>query len=147
VRLIPRDRLVEKKNYDEKGNVMYFESDKNNRQKSLRSFLADKALLSKQECLQSRSWPSGFCRPSDSHIRTWSEVSCVMSLYYEAADLLITPINAGGSLKSRIFSKKDLKSQPAQIYALAIEACKWSSVLKEVIEHAEILRLERKVSY
>lgn len=69
-----------------------------------------------------------------------------MSLYYEASDLLTGPSNAGGSLKSRIFSKKDLKSQPAQIYALAIETCKWSSVLKEVIENADVLRLERKVS-
>ncbi|KAG4432599.1 hypothetical protein IFR05_011924 [Cadophora sp. M221] len=69
-----------------------------------------------------------------------------MSLYYEAADLLTAPTNAGGSLKSRIFSKKDLKSQPAQIYALAIESCKWSSVLKEVVENAEILRLEHKLT-
>jgi putative methyltransferase len=68
-----------------------------------------------------------------------------MSLYYEAADLLTAPTNAGGSLKSRIFNKKDLKSQPAQIYALAIETCKWSSILKEVVENSEILRLERKV--
>ncbi len=68
-----------------------------------------------------------------------------MSLYYEAADLLAAPTNSGGSLKSRIFSKKDLKSQPSQIYALAIESCKWSSVLKEVVENADILRLERKV--
>jgi putative methyltransferase len=68
-----------------------------------------------------------------------------MSLYYEAAGVLTAPPNAGGSLKSRIFSKKDLKSQPAQIYALAIEACKWSPVLKEVVEHADMLRLERKV--
>lgn len=70
-----------------------------------------------------------------------------MSLYYEAADLLTAPTNAGGSLKSRIFSNKELKSQPAQIYALAIESCKWSSVLKEVVERAEILRLEYKVRY
>ncbi|KUJ20950.1 S-adenosyl-L-methionine-dependent methyltransferase [Mollisia scopiformis] len=69
-----------------------------------------------------------------------------MSLYYEAADLLTAPTNAGGSLKSRIFSKKDLKSQPAQIYALAIETCKWSTVLKEVVEYADLLRLERKVT-
>ena len=69
-----------------------------------------------------------------------------MSLYWETADLLTAPTNAGGSLKSRIFSKKDLKSQPAQIYALAIETCKWSSVLKEVVENADILRVERKVS-
>jgi putative methyltransferase len=70
-----------------------------------------------------------------------------MSLYYEAADVLssATGANAGGSLKSRIFSRKDLKSQPAQIYALAIETCKWSSVLKEIVENADILRLERKV--
>ncbi|KAL5326890.1 hypothetical protein ACEPPN_004579 [Leptodophora sp. 'Broadleaf-Isolate-01'] len=69
-----------------------------------------------------------------------------MSLYYEAADFLTAPTNAGGSLKSRIFSKKDLKSQPAQIYALAIQTCKWSSVLKEVVENAEILRLEHKLT-
>jgi putative methyltransferase len=68
-----------------------------------------------------------------------------MSLYYEAADILTAPTNTGGSLKSRIFSKKDLKSQPAQIYALAIETCKWSPVLKEVIEFSDILHLERKV--
>ena len=68
-----------------------------------------------------------------------------MSLYHETAEFLTAPTNVGGSLKSRIFSKKDLKSQPAQIYALAIESCKWSSVLKEVIEKADILRVERKV--
>ena len=73
-------------------------------------------------------------------------VADAMSLYHEAADVLTAPTNAGGSLKSRIFSKKDLKSPPAQIYALAIETCKWSSILREVIENADILRLERKVS-
>lgn len=70
-----------------------------------------------------------------------------MSLYHETAELLTAPNNAGGSLKSRIFSKKDLKSPPAQIYALAIESCKWSPVLREVVETADILRLERKVFY
>lgn len=70
-----------------------------------------------------------------------------MSLYHETAEFLTTPSNAGGSLKSRIFSKKDLKSQPAQIYALAIETCKWSAVLKEVIEKADILSLERKARH
>ena len=69
-----------------------------------------------------------------------------MSLYYEAAEILTGPSNVGGSLKSRIFSRKDLKSQPSQIYALAIETCKWSPVLKEVVENADILRLERKVA-
>jgi putative methyltransferase len=69
-----------------------------------------------------------------------------MSLYWETADLLTAPTNVGGSLRSRIFSKRDLKSQPAQIYALSIETCKWSPVLKEVVENADILRLERKAS-
>ncbi|KAH8815708.1 S-adenosyl-L-methionine-dependent methyltransferase [Xylogone sp. PMI_703] len=69
-----------------------------------------------------------------------------MSLYHEAAEFLTAPHNAGGSLKSRIFSKKDLKNQPAQIYALVIETCKWSRILKEVIENADILRLERKLT-
>lgn len=68
-----------------------------------------------------------------------------MSLYYEAAGLLTTPTNSGGSLKSKVFSKKDLKSPPAQVYALAIEACKWSSVIAEVIENSDLLHLERKV--
>lgn len=68
-----------------------------------------------------------------------------MSLYHEAADFLTAPHNAEGSLKSRIFSKKNLKSQPAQIYALIIETCKWSFILKEVIENADLLRHERKV--
>ncbi|RDL40745.1 S-adenosyl-L-methionine-dependent methyltransferase [Venustampulla echinocandica] len=69
-----------------------------------------------------------------------------MSLYHETADFLTAPSNAGGSLKSRIFSKKDLKSQPAQVYALTIESCKWSAVLKEVVENADLLRLERKIT-
>ncbi|KAG4030513.1 hypothetical protein MFRU_012g02460 [Monilinia fructicola] len=69
-----------------------------------------------------------------------------MSLYYEAAEILAAPTNQGGSLRSRIFSKKDLKSQPVQIYALAIESCKWSPILKEVIENADLLRLERKLT-
>ncbi|KAE9379162.1 S-adenosyl-L-methionine-dependent methyltransferase [Stipitochalara longipes BDJ] len=69
-----------------------------------------------------------------------------MSLYWETAELLTAPANAGGSLKARIFGKKDLKSQPAQVYALAIETCKWSSILKEVVENADILRVERKLT-
>ncbi|ESZ96911.1 hypothetical protein SBOR_2705 [Sclerotinia borealis F-4128] len=69
-----------------------------------------------------------------------------MSLYYEAAEVLTAPSNQGGSLRSRIFNKKDLKSQPAQVYALAIETCKWSPILKEVIENADLLRLELKLT-
>jgi putative methyltransferase len=68
-----------------------------------------------------------------------------MSLYHEAADILTAPNDTGGSLKSRIFSSKTLKSQPAQLYALVIETCKWSFILKEVVERASLLSLERKV--
>jgi len=68
-----------------------------------------------------------------------------MSLYHEAAALLSAPTGHGGSLKSRVFNKQDLKSPPAQVYALALESCKWSSILKEVIENANLLRDEHKV--
>jgi hypothetical protein len=97
-----------------------------------------------------------------------------MSLYHETAAILSTPATHGGSLKSRIFgnrggagarnhvhvgngngkksddasnAKTGLKSPPAQVYALALESCKWSGVLKEVIEGAELLGRERKVRF
>ncbi|KAI1504252.1 S-adenosyl-L-methionine-dependent methyltransferase [Biscogniauxia marginata] len=69
-----------------------------------------------------------------------------MSLYHETADVLSAPTSAGANLKTRVFGKKDLKSPQQQVYALAVETCKWSSVLKEVIENAELLRHERKLS-
>ncbi|KAG7051106.1 NOL1/NOP2/sun family protein [Colletotrichum scovillei] len=69
-----------------------------------------------------------------------------MSLYHEAADILSASSDHGGSLKSRVFGKKGLKSPPAQVYALALETCKWSAILKEVIEAADILRHERKLT-
>ncbi|GKT47975.1 25S rRNA (cytosine-C(5))-methyltransferase rcm1 [Colletotrichum spaethianum] len=69
-----------------------------------------------------------------------------MSLYHETAEILSASPDHGGSLKSRVFGKKGLKSPPAQVYALALETCKWSGVLKEVIEAAEILRHERKLT-
>ncbi|GJC95065.1 NOL1/NOP2/sun family protein [Colletotrichum higginsianum] len=69
-----------------------------------------------------------------------------MSLYHETAEILSASPDHGGSLKSRVFGKKGLKSPPAQVYALALETCKWSGVLKEVVEAAEILRHERKAS-
>lgn len=68
-----------------------------------------------------------------------------MSLYHETAEILSASPDHGGSLKSRVFRKKGLKSPPAQVYALAFETCKWSGVLKEVIEAADLLRHERKV--
>ncbi|KAK2012969.1 NOL1/NOP2/sun family protein [Colletotrichum eremochloae] len=69
-----------------------------------------------------------------------------MSLYHETAEILSASPDHGGSLKSRVFGKKGLKSPPAQVYALALETCKWSAVLKEVVEAAEILRHERKLT-
>jgi putative methyltransferase len=69
-----------------------------------------------------------------------------MSLYYEAAAILANSDNIGGSLKSRIFNKKDLKSTPGQIFALIAESSKWSVVLKDVIEKTKLLAEERKVS-
>jgi putative methyltransferase len=73
-----------------------------------------------------------------------SDVSA-MSLYYEAAAILANTDKAGGSLKSRIYTKKDLKSTPGQIFALIAEASKWSIVLKDVIEKCGLLSEERKV--
>lgn len=68
-----------------------------------------------------------------------------MSLYYEAAKFLVPSHEQPGSLKSRVFNSKDLKSQPKQIYALVAEASKWSSVLSEVITQSKLLQQERKV--
>ncbi|KAI0145403.1 S-adenosyl-L-methionine-dependent methyltransferase [Xylariaceae sp. FL1272] len=69
-----------------------------------------------------------------------------MSLYHETADILSASTSTGGNLKTRIFTNKSLKSPPQQIYALAIETCKWSSVLREVIDASELLRHERKLT-
>lgn len=68
-----------------------------------------------------------------------------MSLYHEAAAILTNP--EGGSLKSRVFSAKNLKSPPAQVYALALETCKWSAILKEVVDSSQLLNHERKVCF
>ncbi|PHH86454.1 hypothetical protein CDD83_10222 [Cordyceps sp. RAO-2017] len=69
-----------------------------------------------------------------------------MSLYHEAAEVLSASSSAGGSLKSRIFGRRDAKSPPGQLYALVLETRKWSAVLSEVVEGAELLRLERKLT-
>lgn len=68
-----------------------------------------------------------------------------MSLYYDAALLLVSAPDAAGSLKSRVFSSNDLKSPLKQVFALVSEASKWSPVLVEVIEKCQLLQLERKV--
>ncbi|KAF1830443.1 hypothetical protein BDW02DRAFT_650637 [Decorospora gaudefroyi] len=69
-----------------------------------------------------------------------------MSLYYEAAAILANSDNIGGSLKSRIYNKKDLKSTPGQLFALIAESSKWSVVLKDVIEKCRLLAEERKLT-
>ncbi|KAI8628582.1 S-adenosyl-L-methionine-dependent methyltransferase [Xylariaceae sp. FL1651] len=69
-----------------------------------------------------------------------------MSLYHETADILAAPSSTGGNIKTRIFNNKTLKSPPQQVYALALETSKWSSVLKEVIDNSELLRHERKLN-
>ncbi|KAL2201205.1 S-adenosyl-L-methionine-dependent methyltransferase [Corynascus similis CBS 632.67] len=69
-----------------------------------------------------------------------------MSLYHETAAIVTSPSSHGGSLKSRIYGNKDLKSPPAQVYALAFESSKWSAVLKEVVENAQLLQHERKLT-
>lgn len=68
-----------------------------------------------------------------------------MSLYYDAAPLLVSASDGASSLKSRVFSSKDLKSPPKQVFALVSEASKWSPVLVNVIEKSQLLQLERKV--
>ncbi|CAI7671130.1 unnamed protein product [Penicillium pancosmium] len=68
-----------------------------------------------------------------------------MSLYFDAEAILTAPAS-GGSFKSRIYSARDLRAKPAQIYALVSEAAKWDIVLAEVIENADILSLERKLN-
>lgn len=68
-----------------------------------------------------------------------------MSLYHEAAEALSTA-SGPGSFKSRIFGNRQLRSSPAQVYALAIETCKWSTVLSEIIDAAGLLQAEKKVS-
>ncbi|KAK3954199.1 S-adenosyl-L-methionine-dependent methyltransferase [Pseudoneurospora amorphoporcata] len=73
-----------------------------------------------------------------------------MSLYHESAAILTAAggpaATHGGSLKSRIFKDKSLKSPPAQVYALALETSKWSAILKEVVEAADLLKHERKIT-
>jgi len=68
-----------------------------------------------------------------------------MSLYYDAAPLLVSSGDSESSLKSKVFNSKDLKSQPKQVYALVTEAARWSPLLVDVIEKSQLLQLERKV--
>ncbi|CAI7630767.1 unnamed protein product [Penicillium glandicola] len=68
-----------------------------------------------------------------------------MSLYFDAVAILTAP-SSGGSFKSRVYSARNLRASPAQIYALTTEAAKWDTVLADVIDKSGILALERKLS-
>ncbi|KAH8889593.1 S-adenosyl-L-methionine-dependent methyltransferase [Thozetella sp. PMI_491] len=69
-----------------------------------------------------------------------------MSLYHEAASVLTQSGSEGGSLKSRVFGNKTLKSPKPQLYALVLETCKWSAVLKEVVDNSQLLQHEKKLT-
>ena len=69
-----------------------------------------------------------------------------MSLYHEAAQILVTAVKDGGSFKSAVFGKKAWKSDPKTLFALTTEAAKWSSVLSEIIQTANVLQDEKQVS-
>ncbi|KAK8178021.1 S-adenosyl-L-methionine-dependent methyltransferase [Phyllosticta citrichinensis] len=62
-----------------------------------------------------------------------------MSLYYEAASVIENTNKKGGSLKSRIFGDKSLKSNKASIFALVTESTKWSPILKDLTPLLAIL--------
>lgn len=68
-----------------------------------------------------------------------------MSLYLDAAAALAAPAH-GGSFKARVYNNRGLRSSPAQVVALVAEASKWDVVLKEVVENADVLSSEPKVS-
>ncbi|KAL2014868.1 hypothetical protein VTN00DRAFT_2393 [Thermoascus crustaceus] len=68
-----------------------------------------------------------------------------MSLYLDAAAALAAPAQ-GGSFKARVYNNRGLRSSPAQVVALVGEASKWDVVLKEVIENADVLRSEPKLT-
>lgn len=70
-----------------------------------------------------------------------------MALYYDAASIL-SSTEVSGSLKSRIYNTNNvnLKSKPAQIYALISETAKRDVFLKEVIDNTDLLKDEPKVS-
>lgn len=68
-----------------------------------------------------------------------------MALYYDAATVLSSEKHQG-SLKSRIYGTSTVKSNPAQVYALISETAKRDVFLKEVLDHAQILQDEPKVS-
>lgn len=76
------------------------------------------------------------------------QANLTMSLYHEAASVLSADALAGGNLRSRVFNRKEqLKSPATQVYALALETCKWSPILSEVIDSSQLLQHEKKVCF
>ncbi|KAK6525037.1 hypothetical protein TWF281_011922 [Arthrobotrys megalospora] len=68
-----------------------------------------------------------------------------MSLYLEAATILESPQTT--SLKAIIYNpSKPFKSPQPKLYALIVETLKFQDILKEVVENAGILKLERKLT-
>ena len=71
----------------------------------------------------------------------------VMALYYDAVHVL-TADTQQGSLKSRVYGGDlDLRSKPAQVYALIVECTKYNTFLKEVIDNTGLLEHESKVRF
>ncbi|KAK5047808.1 hypothetical protein LTR84_006473 [Exophiala bonariae] len=69
-----------------------------------------------------------------------------MSVYYDAATILGSESRAG-SLKSRIYDNKlGLGSKPTHLYALISEAAKYDNFLKQVIDAANFLAQEPKLT-
>ena len=69
-----------------------------------------------------------------------------MSLYHEAAEILIAAKENGGDLKSLAFSTKTWKNDPKTLFAVTIEAAKWSGVISEAVEKSGVLQIEKTVS-
>ncbi|KAK5091427.1 hypothetical protein LTR05_001610 [Lithohypha guttulata] len=68
-----------------------------------------------------------------------------MALYYDTAAVL-SSAQGQGSLKSSIYGDAAKKSRPTQIYALISQTAKRDVLLKEVIENAELLKHESKLT-
>lgn len=68
-------------------------------------------------------------------------------LYHEAASLITVDDDKKSSLKSRVYASKDLKSPAKQVYALLVEASRWSAVLSPIITNIGLLDAESKVKF
>ncbi|MCJ1443615.1 MAG: hypothetical protein MMC23_004114 [Stictis urceolatum] len=69
-----------------------------------------------------------------------------MSLYYDAASIILDSSKSDSSLKAKVYGSKKIKRSPAQVYALISETSKWNEVLNEVVERSQLLSHERKLT-